>query len=860
MKRPLPQLPSTPSFLEQSKKNDDEDDEKNTDQNQNDNENDEPAVAVQKKKEKREYINEEIVSTEQTYVNGLRALVNDFMAPLSGVLSGAERQQIFSNVESLLMFHEMLLDELEQWLAAGDSRGASPPIAKLLPFLKMYAVYVNGYSVAQDTIVGGLGKEQRAVLDTQCQGGEMRLMLLLGTPVQRIPRYVMLLRDLVKHTSREHAEYEQLVHTYEAVSVMAEHINEQKRDAENRARLRSIAQRLHVEAKDRRAALSDSVCGGDSPDVRTDDERLGARDRLRRSRMSTMGAASVNGDVSPVRMPATDHEWNKVYFAVPTWCSLCSRFLFGVTKKQGYECGNCKMAVHRHCRLHPDIAHCVAKDTQCASTPASGRVPSSTSDPATSHSLNVSLGSLGQPEPDNVGDEANLVRPHRRFIAECGDGEPLPTHIRIDKRATLIGFDEQLKSRTACKIFLFNDSLVLAHPRSDGADARLNFIAMIRWFSRRTLQEAGIYPMAENSLCLVSPRSLNVVHQLFFGGAEQRDAWQQRIESTLAEWNASSLEVQQAKAKQSQASKDESPRSIKNESDDEGDDVAAAAAALAAAKASGMRCQFCVPTAARVANKQGGGHFTAYVIEVTDVSAPPGTAPVTIIKRFSQLWSLKHALKETLPKAVYRNRLTAFPPKIFFDNLSPMVIQERCVHIEQWLNSLNNVDHLFDLELLRSFFTTDVENGCPSGSVAASSNAAATSSDDTAMAPPTTEQLISSSDDEHPDEFDDPLHHHDDVDVDALNWDDLLKNEKKHVEAHRERTEQRHMLKRPSQLADVLYDFEAQADAELSVRAGDQVGVIDTSQSPDWWYVKSNGLIGFAPSSYLVLSIEERQF
>ncbi|PHH58737.1 hypothetical protein CDD81_4731 [Ophiocordyceps australis] len=54
----------------------------------------------------------------------------------------------------------------------------------------------------------------------------------------------------------------------------------------------------------------------------------------------------------------------------------------------------------------------------------------------------------------------------------------------------------------------------------------------------------------------------------------------------------------------------------------------------------------------------------------------------------------------------------------------------------------------------------------------------------------------------------------------------------------------------------VLYDFMAQGDDEVTVAAGDQVLVLDDSKSDEWWQVRrvKNGQQGVVPSSYIELT------
>ena len=52
----------------------------------------------------------------------------------------------------------------------------------------------------------------------------------------------------------------------------------------------------------------------------------------------------------------------------------------------------------------------------------------------------------------------------------------------------------------------------------------------------------------------------------------------------------------------------------------------------------------------------------------------------------------------------------------------------------------------------------------------------------------------------------------------------------------------------PKQYVVALYDFEAQADGDLSFRAGDRIEVVEkTASSEDWWTGKLDGVQGVFP-------------
>jgi hypothetical protein len=61
----------------------------------------------------------------------------------------------------------------------------------------------------------------------------MELTSYLIMPIQRIPRYVLLLSDLFKNTPEDHKDYEDLKKALAKMESVAEYVNTKKREAEN---------------------------------------------------------------------------------------------------------------------------------------------------------------------------------------------------------------------------------------------------------------------------------------------------------------------------------------------------------------------------------------------------------------------------------------------------------------------------------------------------------------------------------------------------------------------------------------------------------------------------------------------------
>lgn len=62
--------------------------------------------------------------------------------------------------------------------------------------------------------------------------------------MQRIPRYILLVSDLVKHTEGTHEDYDDLVAALDKLKQVADSINESKRRVENEQKVLEIQSQM----------------------------------------------------------------------------------------------------------------------------------------------------------------------------------------------------------------------------------------------------------------------------------------------------------------------------------------------------------------------------------------------------------------------------------------------------------------------------------------------------------------------------------------------------------------------------------------------------------------------------------------
>ncbi|CAG8468194.1 9699_t:CDS:10, partial [Ambispora leptoticha] len=208
--------------------------------------------------QKRHNIAWEILTTERHYVDCLLLIQRLFLKPLLQSLSTANPiltkksiNKIFANLLDLVSLNTELLRRLEDRIMGGSQESTiddditwNPEIGcvgdiflDMGPFFKMYSLYVKNFNSALAAIDVQLRENPtfssflRDVIKTgQCKGLTLQAYLIM--PVQRIPRYKMLLEDLLKKTDENHLDYLNLKKAYQVIEHVATFVNETIRQHE----------------------------------------------------------------------------------------------------------------------------------------------------------------------------------------------------------------------------------------------------------------------------------------------------------------------------------------------------------------------------------------------------------------------------------------------------------------------------------------------------------------------------------------------------------------------------------------------------------------------------------------------------
>lgn len=206
----------------------------------------------------RDHVAQEILTTERVYVEHLEFLVKEVLHPLRDnhkdqILTETEIRAIFSETESILNYNKLLLLQLEERVAKWSVSQRLGDIFLLIAnFLKIYSQYCSNYNEAmrilseckkQTKFKKFLDDLKKRSHDIEHRGLEDYLI----RPVQRIPRYYLLLQDLVKHTSKDHPDYANLFAAAQKVQAVAEYMNVKKKEAENIMKVTEIQEMIDGE-------------------------------------------------------------------------------------------------------------------------------------------------------------------------------------------------------------------------------------------------------------------------------------------------------------------------------------------------------------------------------------------------------------------------------------------------------------------------------------------------------------------------------------------------------------------------------------------------------------------------------------
>ena len=195
---------------------------------------------------KREKAVAELISTEVTYVEQLEKLINLYMDKLEDkekIINTKDWNHVFpSSLKTIFNLNKQLLTDFKKRKSENtddDKLIISDILLGFTPYFKMYQAYMNSSQKQLAAITKCLdnAKFYNFQQETRRKCNNLTLSDMVILPVQRIPRYKLLVQEIFKRTEKDHPDFEGL----EKALALIEKIN-----SENNAKLKDLDSRMKV--------------------------------------------------------------------------------------------------------------------------------------------------------------------------------------------------------------------------------------------------------------------------------------------------------------------------------------------------------------------------------------------------------------------------------------------------------------------------------------------------------------------------------------------------------------------------------------------------------------------------------------
>jgi len=217
----------------------------------------------------------ELYATEINYVSNLEKIVNCFMKPLRAIFDDSKKggitkeniDSIFCNIEDILVKHQEFLKQLKQIVDQWSNETLlSPLFENIHEYISTYIPYFNNYENSYFTIekckkVPAFEESIKMVEGVKkLERNDLKSLLIL--PVQRIPRYILYLKEILKHTWPSHPDYDGLKIEISRIDDDIKILNRWKKFSENKETfemLQNQIKRQNIEVKGKKYVSEGSV-------------------------------------------------------------------------------------------------------------------------------------------------------------------------------------------------------------------------------------------------------------------------------------------------------------------------------------------------------------------------------------------------------------------------------------------------------------------------------------------------------------------------------------------------------------------------------------------------------------------------
>ncbi|ESO89239.1 hypothetical protein LOTGIDRAFT_106084, partial [Lottia gigantea] len=208
-------------------------------------------------KNRQNYI-QELINTEQTYIDDISFVREVFQKPLvaANVITEEESQQLFVNLQDLIISSTKLIKALRVRKKMSGKGKAIHMIGDILcenlphmtPYVRFCSCQLTAAALLQhkfDNFPAFNEAHRQCLQDPRTKN--MPLSSFLLKPMQRITKYPLMIKQILKYTPEDHADYQNLVDALSRAEELCSQVNEGVREKDNSDQLEWIQKHVHCD-------------------------------------------------------------------------------------------------------------------------------------------------------------------------------------------------------------------------------------------------------------------------------------------------------------------------------------------------------------------------------------------------------------------------------------------------------------------------------------------------------------------------------------------------------------------------------------------------------------------------------------
>ncbi|KAL7720091.1 Rho/RAC guanine nucleotide exchange factor [Entamoeba marina] len=197
----------------------------------------------------------ELKESERKYLDNLKILQTHYLKKLLEEKDDKIIKNCLKNLEMIIKYNETFIKDLTDDNKVNVyGKGVGGVFKKFTGFMKCYTLYINSHEVTNDHVVALKKKKAFAglltKLTTSPEVKNQTIFSYLILPIQRIPRYELFIRGMLKNIPKWSNEFGQLKEILELINKTASYLNERRREMEYKTQLKKFKHNLIIKKFD----------------------------------------------------------------------------------------------------------------------------------------------------------------------------------------------------------------------------------------------------------------------------------------------------------------------------------------------------------------------------------------------------------------------------------------------------------------------------------------------------------------------------------------------------------------------------------------------------------------------------------